>query len=82
MDNEKREGKPTKTREDLQTMKTVEIVKTEKGCFVTRRYYDRNHGREFFTSVAPANIKKKKEAKEFLQKVEEAKEKYINDWIN
>lgn len=62
-------------------MKTVEIVKTEKGCFITRRCYGRNHGREFFTSIAPIDMKKK-EAKEFLQKVAEAKEKYINDWVN
>lgn len=62
-------------------MKTVEIVKTSKGCFVTRHYFGQNKGREFFTSVAPADMKKK-EAKEFLKKVAEAKEKYINSWVS
>ena len=62
-------------------MKTIEIVKTAKGTYVTRRYCGQNMGREFFFSVAPADMKKK-EAKVFLANANDAKEKYINEWIN
>lgn len=61
-------------------MKTVEIVKTEKGCFVTRRYYGQNKGREFFYSIVPHPMKTKKEEKDFLKKNAEAKEKFIKEW--
>jgi hypothetical protein len=60
-------------------MKTVEIVTTAKGCFVTRRYCGQNKGREFFPSVAPMGMKKK-EAKQFLIDTNQAKERYINEW--
>lgn len=61
-------------------MKTVDIVKTAKGCFVTRRYCGQNKGREFFTSVAPLDMKKT-EAKKFLKEVEKAREAYIKEWV-
>lgn len=59
-------------------MKTVEIVKTAIGTYVTRRYCGQNKGREFFYSKAPASVKKDK--REFVKKQNEAKEKYIKDW--
>lgn len=62
-------------------MRTVEIIKTAKGCYVTRRYCGQNKGREFFFSVAPIDMKKR-EAKNFLAEAEKAKEKYINEWVN
>lgn len=60
-------------------MRTVEIVKTAKGVYVTRRYCGMNKGREFFCSVAPADMKKT-DAKNFLSDIEQAKEKYIHEW--
>lgn len=60
-------------------MKTVEIVKTAKGTYVTRRYSGQNKGREFFYSVAPASVKKGK--REFIKDQQEKKEKYIKDWM-
>ena len=61
-------------------MKTVEIVKTAKGYFVTRRYGNQNKGREFFFSVAPEGMKKN-EAKIFLANTAAAKDAYIKSWI-
>lgn len=61
-------------------MKTVEIVKTAKGEFITRRYCGQNKGREFFYSVAPDSVKTKK--REFLKTEQEKKEKYIKDWTD
>ena len=61
-------------------MKTVEIVKTNTGCFVTRRYCGQNKGREFFFSVAPADMSKR-DAKKFLEKAEQDKAAYIKDWV-
>ena len=59
-------------------MKTVEIVKTAKGTYVTRRYCGQNKGREFFYSVAPASVKTGK--RDFIKKEKEKKEQYIKDW--
>ena len=61
-------------------MKTVEIVNTARGCYVTRRYGSQNKGREFFSFIAPDGMKKK-DAKKFLADSAEAKEKYIKDWM-
>lgn len=61
-------------------MKTVEIVNTTKGCYVTRRYCGMNQGREYFTKIAPANLGKIK-PKDFLKEVEQHKQKYIKEWI-
>lgn len=52
-------------------MKTVEVVITDKGWYVTRRYAGTNHGAQFF----PFDGKKKG------SKFAEAKDKYINEWI-
>lgn len=60
-------------------MKTVEIVKTNIGVYVTRRYCGQNKGREFFYSIAPASVKTKK--KEFIKGQQEKKDQYIKDWI-
>lgn len=62
-------------------MKTVEIVQTVKGCFVTRRYCGMNKGREYFTKVAPQGMGVRA-GKKYLAEVEQAKEKYIHDWID
>lgn len=61
-------------------MKTIEIVNTINGCFVTRRYYGMNKGRQFFTNVAPDSMKKR-EAKAFLAKVAQDKDEYIRAWV-
>ena len=61
-------------------MKTVETVKTATGWHVTRRYFSQNKGTQFFPTVAP-NGMKKTEAKDFLKKSAEEKEKFIKDWI-
>ena len=61
-------------------MKTVEIVRTAKGTYVTRRYFGQSTGREFFyTEVAPVSVKKGKRA--YIKEQCEKKEKYIKDWI-
>ena len=60
-------------------MKTVEIVKTANGTYVTRRYCGQNKGREFFTAKAPQDMGKR-EAKKYLEKVELAKQAYIKEW--
>ena len=61
-------------------MKTIEIVNTVNGCFVTRRYCGMNKGRQFFTNVAPDSMKKR-EAKAFLAKVAQDKDEYIRAWV-
>lgn len=61
-------------------MKTVEIVNTVNGCFVTRRYCGMNKGRQFFTKIAPADYGVRK-AKKFLEEVEQAKQKFITEWV-
>lgn len=63
---EEREKIPS--RKEVQIMKTVEIVKTAKGFYVTRRYGGQNKGREFFpikSSVDAAEKRAKKYAKEW-----------------
>lgn len=52
-------------------MKTVEIVNTSHGCFITRRYCGMNKGRVYFPNVE-GKIKNNKRNKEI--------EKYIKDW--
>ncbi len=61
-------------------MKTIDIVTTAKGWYVTRRYCGMNKGTQFFFSVAPANMKKK-DAKQFLDNAIAAKENYIKNWM-
>lgn len=61
-------------------MKTVEIVNTVNGYFVTRRYCGMNKGRQFFTKHAPADMSVRK-AKKYLEEVEQAKANYINEWV-
>ena len=46
-------------------MKTVEIVKTATGTYVTRRYCGQNKGRAFFYSIKPASVKDMRK-KEYL----------------
>lgn len=53
-------------------MKTVDVVTTTKGYYVTRRYYGQNRGAEFFPFG-----KKKKERK----LCEEQKDAYIKEWV-
>ena len=53
-------------------MKTVDIVTMPKGYYVTRRYCGQNKGAEFF----PFGTKKKER-----KAAEQAKEKYIKDWM-
>ena len=60
-------------------MKTVEIVKTANGTYVTRRYCGQNKGREFFYSVAPASVKTGK--KTFIKEQAKAQENYIKEWV-
>lgn len=60
-------------------MKTVEIVKTEKGWYITRRYAGMNKGAAFFSSIAPANMKKR-EAKKWLEEQEQNKLMYVKEW--
>lgn len=53
-------------------MKTVNVVVTAKGWYVTRRYYETNKGAQFF----PFGTTKKE------QRTNEAnKEKFIKEWI-
>lgn len=60
-------------------MKTVEIVKTATGTYVTRRYGGQNKGRAFFYSIKPATVKDKTK-KEFVKEQKEKMDKYIKDW--
>ena len=53
-------------------MKTVEVVITDKGWYVTRRYCGQNKGREFF----PFGTKKKER-----KAAETAKDAFIQAWI-
>jgi hypothetical protein len=53
-------------------MKTVEIVETATGWYVTRRYCGRNKGAEFF----PFGVKRAEKKANA-----EAKDKYIKDWM-
>ena len=60
-------------------MKTVEIVKTATGTYVTRRYCGQNKGREFFYSIKPASVKDMKK-KEYLDDQKDKMDKYIKEW--
>jgi hypothetical protein len=53
-------------------MKTVEVVVTEKGWYVTRRYAGMNNGAQFFPFG-----KKKSDRKA----AERAKDEYVSAWI-
>lgn len=61
-------------------MKTVDVVKMEKGWHVTRRYCGQNKGAEFFPTIAPETMTKR-EAKKFLADTLKAKDDFINEWI-
>ena len=60
-------------------MKTVEIVKTATGTYVTRRYGGQNKGRAFFYSIKPASVKDMKK-KEFIDDQKAQMEQYIKEW--
>ena len=60
-------------------MKTVEIVKTATGTYVTRRYGGQNKGRAFFYSIKPASVKDMKK-KEFIDDQKAKMEQYIKEW--
>lgn len=60
-------------------MKTVEIVKTSTGTYVTRRYGGQNKGRAFFYSIKPASVKDMKK-KEFIDDQNAKMEQYIKEW--
>ena len=53
-------------------MKTVEVVTTAKGYYVTRRYCGMNKGAEFF----PFGTKKKER-----KAADEAKDRYVKEWM-
>lgn len=53
-------------------MKTVDIVKMDKGWHVTRRYCGMNNGSKFF----PFGTKKKER-----KAAEEAKDAWVKEWI-
>lgn len=53
-------------------MKTVDIIKTSNGWYVTRRYCGRNKGAEFFPFGIKASEKTKNEQK---------KDQYIKEWV-
>ena len=53
-------------------MKTVDVVVTAKGWYVTRRYCGQNKGREFF----PYGEKKKER-----KAAEAAKDAYVKEWV-
>lgn len=53
-------------------MKTVDVVTTAKGYYVTRRYCGQNKGMEFF----PFGTKKKER-----KAAEAAKDKYVAEWV-
>lgn len=59
-------------------MKTVDVVATANGWYVTRRYCGRNCGREFFSSkpLTPG----KRAAKEARAMAERARDQYIQEW--
>ena len=61
-------------------MKTVDIVKTATGTYVTRRYGGQNKGREFFYSIKPTSVKNMTK-KEFLKDQNTKMDKYIKEWV-
>lgn len=60
-------------------MKTVDVVATANGWYVTRRYCGQNKGMEFF-STKPAGPGKKA-AKEARAMAERARDEYIQIWV-
>lgn len=60
-------------------MKTVDVVATANGWYVTRRYGGQNKGREFF-STKPAGPSKKA-VKEARDRAERARDEYIREWV-
>lgn len=66
-------GKETQqTREEIIIMKTVDIVTTAKGYYVTRRYCGMNKGMVFF----PFGTKKKER-----KAAEDAKDAFVKEWV-
>lgn len=61
-------------------MKTVEIVKTANGTYVTRRYCGQNKGRAFFYSIKPASIKTDLTKPQFIKDQKEKMAQYIKEW--
>ena len=61
-------------------MKTVEIVKTATGYYVTRRYCGQNKGRAFFYSTKPDSVKDMKK-KEFIDDQKDKMNTYIKEWV-
>ena len=53
-------------------MKSIDVVATNKGWYVTRRWYGMNQGMKFF----PYGTKKKER-----KAAEEAKDKYVREWV-
>lgn len=68
-------------------MKTVEVVVTAKGWYVTRRYGGQNKGAEFFSFVAKNldQYKKKSDRQAAIQKAYNdavmAKDNFIKAWM-
>ena len=62
-------------------MKTVEIVKTVNGTYVTRRYFGQNKGRAFFYSIKPASVETKLTKPQFIKDQKEKMDKYIKEWV-
>lgn len=60
-------------------MKTVEIVKTATGTYVTRRYCGQNKGRAFFYSIKPTSVKGMTK-KEFIKDQNAKMGAYIKEW--
>lgn len=60
-------------------MKTVEIVKTAIGTYVTRRYCGQNKGRAFFYSIKPTSVKNMTK-KEFIKDQNTKMDTYIKEW--
>ena len=61
-------------------MKTVEIVKTATGTYVTRRYCGQNKGRAFFYSIKPATVKGMKK-KDYINDQNAKMDAYIKEWV-
>jgi hypothetical protein len=76
------QGKEThQTGKDSLIMKTVEIVKTANGTYVTRRYGGQNKGMAFFYSIKPASAKTKLTKPQFIKDQKEKMDKYIKEWM-
>ena len=62
-------------------MKTVEIVKTANGTYVTRRYCGQNKDRAFFYSIKPASVKTTLTKPQFIKDQKNKMEEYIKAWV-